>query len=198
MFTQWLRTTFHGLIEGGARLFGRLGVRPNGLTVLGCLLQVMAGVIVGSGHLWQGGLVLAIASLFDAFDGALARMSGGATVFGAFLDSCLDRVSEASVLLGIATYFMRQPGVLEELLVYIAIVGSLMVSYARARAEGLGITCKEGLFTRVERTIVTVLGLVSGWIIPALWVLALGTVATAVHRMVCVYRQVQGQRLEDT
>ncbi|MFO7695602.1 MAG: CDP-alcohol phosphatidyltransferase family protein [Anaerolineae bacterium] len=193
MFTQWLRTTFRGFIEGGAAFFGRLGMQANTLTILGCLLQLGAGALVATGRLSLGGVVLAATAVFDAFDGALARQRGGATRFGAFLDSNLDRVAESGVLLGLAWYFMNQPGQVEEFLVYAALVGSWMVSYARARAEGLGIQCKDGLFTRVERTIALILGLVSGWIVPVLWILAIGTVLTAIHRMISVYLQVRDQ-----
>jgi len=195
MFTQWLRTTFGGVIDAGASFFGRLGISPNMLTVIGCLLQIGAGAIVAAGHLWAGGLVLGLTAVFDAFDGALARQRGGGTKFGAFLDSCLDRVAEAGVLLGLAWYFMQQPGQVEEILIYVALVGSLMVSYTRARAEGLGITCKEGLFTRVERTIVTILGMLSGFVVALAWILAVGTVATAIFRMVRVYQQVRSEPL---
>jgi CDP-diacylglycerol--glycerol-3-phosphate 3-phosphatidyltransferase len=193
MFTQWLRTTFRGFIDSGAAFFGRLGMHANTLTILGCLLQLGAGVIVATGHLSLGGVVLAATAVFDAFDGALARQRGGATRFGAFLDSNLDRVAESGVLLGLAWYFMNQPGQVEEFLVYAALVGSWMVSYARARAESLGIQCKDGLFTRVERTIALILGLVTGWIVPVLWILAIGTVLTALHRMVSVYLQTRDQ-----
>jgi CDP-diacylglycerol--glycerol-3-phosphate 3-phosphatidyltransferase len=197
MFTQWLRTTFRWFIDLGAGFFGRLGVHPNTLTIIGCLLQLGVGVIVANGFLWVGGVLLGLTAVFDAFDGALARQRGGGTRFGAFLDSSLDRVAEAGVLLGLAWYFMQQAGHTEEILVYVALVGSLMVSYARARAEGLGIQCKEGLFTRVERTVVTMLGLITGWVVPLVWVLAIGTVATAIYRMVRVYEQVGDQPLED-
>ncbi|MHB1317116.1 MAG: CDP-alcohol phosphatidyltransferase family protein [Anaerolineae bacterium] len=189
MVTQWLRTTFRGFIEGGAAFFGRLGLNANMLTILGCVLQLGAGVVVATGHLAAGGVVLAATAVFDAFDGALARQRGGATTFGAFLDSNLDRLAESGILLGLAWYFFQQTGRVEEFLVYVALVGSWMVSYARARAEGLGLQCKEGLFTRVERTLALIIGLVSGWIVPVLWILAIGTVLTAVHRMVSVYLQ---------
>ncbi|MGI6368088.1 MAG: CDP-alcohol phosphatidyltransferase family protein [Anaerolineae bacterium] len=188
MFTDWLRRTFAGVIRAGARLFGRMGLSPNMLTVLGCLLQLCAGVLVALGHLALGGVVLAVTSVFDAFDGALAREQGGATRFGAFLDSSLDRFAEAGVLLGLAWYWMQLPGALEEMLIYVALVGSLMVSYTRARAEGLGVQCKDGLFTRVERTLVTVVGLITGWVGVLAWILAIGTVATAIYRMIAVYR----------
>ncbi len=195
MFTDWLRKVFRKAIEAIAGFFNRLGVHPNALTIFGCLLQVGVGVVLATGSLRLGGLLLAATSVFDAFDGALARQRGLVSKFGAFLDSSLDRVSEAGVLLGLAWFYMGQPGRVEEMLVYVALVGSLMVSYARARAEGLGLTCKEGLFTRVERTLALFIGLVTGWIVPALWILAVGSVLTAVHRMVSVYLKVRNEPL---
>ena len=90
----------------------------------------------GDGAIGPGGVVLAATAVFDAFDGALARQRGGATTFGAFLDSNLDRLAESGILLGLAWYLFHQPGQVEEFLVYVALVGSWMVSYARARAEG--------------------------------------------------------------
>ncbi len=195
MFTDWLRKVFRGAIETVAGFFNRLGIHPNTLTLVGCLLQLGVGVVLATGALRLGGVLLAVTSVFDAFDGALARQQGQASKFGAFLDSNLDRISEAGVLLGLAWHYMGQPGRVEEMLIYVALVGSLMVSYARARAEGLGVNCKEGLFTRVERTLTLFLGLVTGWIVPALWILAVGSVLTAVHRIVSVYHKVRGEPL---
>jgi CDP-diacylglycerol---glycerol-3-phosphate 3-phosphatidyltransferase len=195
MFTDWLRKVFRRAIEAIAGFFNRLGVHPNALTIFGCLLQVGVGVVLATGALRLGGVLLAVTSVFDAFDGALARQRGLASKFGAFLDSSLERVSESGVLVGLAWHFMGQPGRVEELLIYVAIVGSLMVSYTRARAEGLGVECKEGLFTRVERTLVLFIGLVTGWIVPVLWLLAIGSVLTAVHRMVFVYLRLRDEPL---
>jgi CDP-diacylglycerol--glycerol-3-phosphate 3-phosphatidyltransferase len=195
MFTDWLRKVFRKAIEAIAGFFNRLGVHPNALTIFGCLLQVGVGAVLATGALRLGGVLLAVTSVFDAFDGALARQRGLVSKFGAFLDSSLDRVSEAGVLLGLAWYYMGQPGRTEEMLIYVAIVGSLMVSYARARAEGLGLACKEGLFTRVERTLTLFIGLVTGWIVPVLWILAVGSVLTAAHRMVSVYLKVRDEPL---
>jgi CDP-diacylglycerol---glycerol-3-phosphate 3-phosphatidyltransferase len=195
MFTDWLRSTFRGVIDAAASIFNRLGLHPNTLTIVGCLLQLGVGVVLASGALRLGGVLLALASAFDALDGALARQLGKTSRFGAFLDSSLDRISESGILLGLAWFYMGQPGRTEEIIIYIAIVGSLMVSYTRARAEGLGIECKEGLFTRVERTLVLFIGLVTGWVVPALWILAVGSLATAVHRMISVYLKVRDEPL---
>jgi CDP-diacylglycerol--glycerol-3-phosphate 3-phosphatidyltransferase len=133
------------------------------------------------------------ASAFDALDGGLARRLGRPTQFGAFLDSALDRVSEAAVFLGIAWWYMGQVGPWPEMLAFAALFGSLMVSYTRARAEGLGIDCKVGILTRVERCLVLIAGLVLNLVIPAL---AAGTLYTTVQRIWHVYRLAGDKPLE--
>jgi CDP-diacylglycerol--glycerol-3-phosphate 3-phosphatidyltransferase len=139
--------------------------------------------------LFLGGWLLIAAALFDTLDGAVARISGKTTRFGAFLDSVMDRYSEAVTLLAIAAYYLTQPEPqLPVMLVIFALAGSLMVSYARARAEGLGIDCKEGFFQRTERIVVLIVGLIFGWLLPVLWILAVGTNLTAIQRIVDVYR----------
>lgn len=195
MLTDWLRRVFRKAIDSVAGVFHRLGMHPNTLSIVGCLLQLGVGVVLATGAFRIGALLLAATSVFDAFDGALARQRGLASKFGAFLDSCLDRMSEAGVLLGLAWHYMGQPGRVEELLIYLALVGSLMVSYTRARAEGLGLTCKEGLFTRVERTLALIIGLATGWVVPVLWVLAIGSLLTVAHRMISVYTKLRNEPL---
>ena len=194
MFTAWVRKVFRGIIEPIARFLARLGFSANTLTILGALLTLADSLLIAKGYLRIAGVVLILSSSFDALDGTLARQTGGATRFGAFLDSVLDRVSEAAIFLAIAWWYMEQPGKIEEFLAYVTIVGSFLVSYARARAEGLDIDCKVGLFTRVERALVLILALLFNLIAPALWLLAIGTVTTAIHRALHVYN-VTRQRL---
>lgn len=196
MFTDWLRRITKGIIEPIAAFLARHGIHANTLTIFGCALNILVGVIVGLGHLRWGGILLILASAFDALDGTVARRVGRPTKFGAFLDSVLDRVSESAVLLGIALWYIKSPDVWGELLAYIAIVGSMLVSYTRARGEGLGVSTKVGLLTRVERCIVLIIGLVfPRLLLPVLGVLALGTVWTTIHRILDVYRQVKDQPL---
>jgi len=189
MFTAWLRKTFGRLLDTAGRLLARMGISANALTIIGCLLNVIVGVAIAMGYLRLGGAGLLFASIFDAFDGTVARQVGRPTKFGAFLDSVLDRVSESAILLGLAWWYMAQGVFAGAILAYITIVGSLLVSYARARAEGLGVDCKVGLLTRVERCLILILALLFGLTYPALWVLAVGTLATSLHRVVSVYRQ---------
>jgi len=196
MFTAWLRKVSRGFTEGVATVFVHVGLSANALTILGCLMNIGVAVILALGHLRLGGILLAFASIFDAFDGAVARRTGGATKFGAFLDSTLDRISESAVVLGLAIWYMTQPGFTGEILAYVTLVGSWMVSYTRGRAEGLGIECKVGLFTRVERCIVLVAGLVLGLQLPMLWILAIGTPFTGFQRVWHVYQNSKGQLIE--
>ena len=172
-----------------ARWIESTGLTPNMLTLIGFALTAAVAAVLASGQLFLGGWLLIAAALFDTLDGAVARISGKTTRFGAFLDSVMDRYSEAVTLLAIAAYYLTQPEPqLPVMLVFFAMAGSLMVSYARARAEGLGIECKEGFFQRTERIVVLIVGLIFGWLLPVLWILAIGTNLTAIQRIVDVYR----------
>jgi len=189
MFTQWLRKVTRGITLPVASFLNRIGVSANAITLLGCLLTVAVAALIAGGHTRLGGICLILTTALDGLDGSVAREAGAPTKFGAFLDSVLDRVSESALLLGLAWWYMGQPGITEEILAYVAIFGSLMVSYTRARAEGVGVECKVGLLTRVERSIILIAGLILGLVPATLWVLAIGTVLTAIHRVVYVYLQ---------
>jgi len=168
----------------------RTGISPNALTLIGFFLTVVVAVVLGTGQLLWGGLLLIFAALFDTLDGALARHAGKTTIFGAFLDSVMDRFSEAVTLVALIWYYSSQAdGRVPVVLLAVTIVGSLMVSYTRARAEAVNIECKEGFFQRTERIIVLILGLVTGWMLPVLWILAIFTNFTAVQRIYDVYRK---------
>ena len=184
-----LRNLLSPIVDGIARVFVRLGFSPSGLTVIGVLVACVAAALIAQGMLAVGGVVMLIAGVFDMFDGAVARMTDRATKFGAFFDSVMDRVSEAIVLLGLLWFYLEDGEQLGAVLVYVAIVGSTMVSYARARAEGLGIECKGGLMQRPERVASLGIGIIVGqWWEPAvlivLGVIAVLTVVTTVQRVV--------------
>jgi CDP-diacylglycerol--glycerol-3-phosphate 3-phosphatidyltransferase len=190
MISDRLRQWTRWLVEPVARALHRLGVTPNVLTVIGFLLTSMNAWLLAEGRLpLAGALILAFTAL-DAFDGTLARLTGQVTRFGAFLDSVLDRFAEAVLFLGLFVFFNRagSDGSVYLYLTFAAMIGSFMVSYTRARAEGLGLTCKSGWFTRVERILLLSAGLLTGWVRPMLWLLAVLANVTAVQRMVHVYR----------
>ncbi len=191
MFGEWLRDHTHWLVNPIARMISSVGISPNLLTMMGLTANAAVGVVIARGHFRWAGVVVILASLFDAFDGALARVSGQTSSFGAFLDSTLDRFSEAVVYLGLLLYYTQHGRRTEVVLTYVTIVGSLMVSYARARAEGLGLQCKVGLLTRAERICLLIVGLILGIIPWVLWVLAILTNVTVIQRVVHVWRLTQ-------
>lgn len=155
-------------------LLARLGVSPNGLTLLGLVVAGASAYLLSVGLLWAGGIVLLASGVFDLFDGALARATGRASRFGALLDSVVDRVSEMVVLLGLLILYIQSSSAEGLVLVYLALAGSVLVSYLRARAEGLGIECRVGIMTRPERVVALGIGLVLGhwWPVAVLVVLA--------------------------
>ncbi len=182
-----------------ARMMARLGLSPNAVTLIGLAIAGFGAYLVAVGVWWGGGLVALFGGVFDMFDGALARATGKASDFGALLDSTIDRVSEAVVLLGMLVYYLRTDDDLGALLVYVALVGSIMVSYMRARAEGLGIECKVGVMTRPERVAIIGVALIAGHWLPVVALAALGaigclTALTAVHRLIHTSRTLADRR----
>ena len=184
-----LRSLLTPIVDAIARVLVRLGFSPSGLTVIGVLVACVAAALIAQEMLAVGGVVMLIAGVFDMFDGAVARMTNRATKFGALFDSVMDRVSEAVVLLGLLWFYLEDGEQLGAMLVYVSIVGSTLVSYVRARAEGLGIECKGGLMQRPERVASLGIGIIVGqWWEPAvlivLGVIAALTVVTTVQRVV--------------
>ncbi len=197
MLTAWARSFFKDFLQTVARLFQRLGVSPNQLTLAGLLLQAGVAVVIALGYLPLGGVRLVFSAVFDAFDGTLARLTGRSSRFGAFFDATLDRYAEALVLFGLLVYLTGQPNTRTEvLLIFAAVVGSLLVSYTRAKAESLRIPCNKGILTRAERVALLVIGLVlAGWqpvaalppmLTIVLWLLAILSNLTAIQRIAAV------------
>ena len=193
MLSDVVRKYSRIFLEPLARFISRTGISPNVITVTGFLLMVGVAFVLARGYLVWGGLLIIAAALFDAIDGTLARMMGRTSRFGAFLDSTLDRFSEAIIFLGLFVYLIEQDQKIELILIYATVVGSMMVSYARARAEGIGVPLKDGLFTRFERIFILVVGLLFNQLTLALWVLAIFTNLTAIQRMYLVWRITGGE-----
>lgn len=191
MLTDRVRQWSRGILDPIADLLAKTGVSPNVVTFIGFLLMVLVGVVISQGYLLAAGGLLILAAVFDAFDGALARKLDRVTRFGAFFDSTLDRFSEAAVFLGILIYYQNQGAGTEVILAYLAIIGSLMVSYTRARGEGLGISIRGGLLSRLERMVIVMIGLILGQLTIALWILAPLTNFTAVQRIWLTWRALQ-------
>jgi CDP-diacylglycerol--glycerol-3-phosphate 3-phosphatidyltransferase len=183
------------LVDPAVSALSRLGVTPNMLTLLGVLGNVGAAVLAGYGYFLSAGIVVLAASSLDFLDGALARATGRATPFGSVFDAVIDRVSEAAVLFGLLVYFSDRGGREEELLIFAAVVFSILVSYVRARAEIIGLKMHEGLFTRAERVVLLGAGLIIQDVIgenvvtPVLWVLAILSGLTVLQRLALVWME---------
>lgn len=169
----------------------RLRITPNQVTVAGTVLNVAAAALVVADHLIYAGIVFLIAGCCDMLDGALARRTGQSTPFGAFLDSTLDRVSEGVVLAGIAYLLATQGHSIDAALVVLALMGALLVSYTRARAESLGLECKVGIMSRPERVILIALGLFFNVLSYVIYIMLALTVFTVIQRVVHTYRQLR-------
>lgn len=187
--TDFLRTQAMVITHPIARILEKLGLHPNTVTLLGLLLNIGTGAVLASGRLVLGGVFVLLASAVDSLDGALARVSGAKSRFGAFLDSTLDRISEGALLFGLLAWLLRQDATMEVYLVFLILLGSVMVSYTRARAEGVGYTCKVGILTRLERVVLLGAGLIFGWVRPTLIVMAIFTWFTVAQRVWHVYRE---------
>jgi CDP-diacylglycerol---glycerol-3-phosphate 3-phosphatidyltransferase len=195
-FETWVRRRAEALMSA----IGRIPISPNQVTVIGVALTFIASVLVALGYLRWAGVVLIVAGTFDILDGALARSSGRAYPYGAFLDSTLDRYAEGAIYIGLAAYFASTPGPLQRWLLLatvVALAGSFLVSYVRARAQSLGFTCDSGLFARPERVVVTVVGLIFGGVVlyGVVFLLAILTNLTALQRIREVWLQGRAQRL---
>ena len=167
-------------------------IRPNQLTVLGlCCSAASAAAFALDRQRW-GGVLLALAGACDILDGALARASGQVSPFGAFLDSVLDRYSDLLVLAGLVFLFMRVGGAVDVVATLAALVGTVMVSYTRARAESVGVECKVGLMERGERLLILIAGALADLLVPAVWLVAVGANATALHRILHTWRATRG------
>jgi CDP-diacylglycerol--glycerol-3-phosphate 3-phosphatidyltransferase len=184
------------LLAPVVRLAVAMGLTPNAITLIGFVVVVGAAALIGTGNLLPGAIVLTAGSLLDAVDGALARATGVTSAFGSFLDSTLDRAAEAVLYGGIAAYYLRfaSEPTAPVLLALLALAGSFMVSYTRARAEGIGVVASVGLAPRVERLVLIVAGIGLAGIgfqvalIGALAVIALLSVTTTVQRIWHVHR----------
>ncbi|MGD9115801.1 MAG: CDP-alcohol phosphatidyltransferase family protein [Dehalococcoidia bacterium] len=184
------RAVARGLTQPAVRVLARTGVTPDILTWFGFAVILGAAALIGTGHPFAGGFVVLAAGFFDILDGALARHTGKVTKFGGVLDSTLDRLSDAALLVAILFYLENTWWLV--LLVFLTMVSSLLVSYIRARAEAVGLDCQTGIFTRSERIIVLALGLllsgISNALVIALAVIAAFSFFTAGQRLVYVWR----------
>jgi CDP-diacylglycerol--glycerol-3-phosphate 3-phosphatidyltransferase len=169
-----------------------LHLKPNHLTLIGLGVSLLAAAAFVTGHIRTGGALLLLAGLCDFFDGALARASGMVTPFGAFLDSVIDRYSDIVIVLAIVVLFVRIPHTRGALVAMAGLVGTVMVSYTKARAASIGVECTIGLMERPERMICLIVGALGDLLEPSLWVLAIFANLTALQRIAFTWRATRG------
>lgn len=208
-YRDYLQKLIYTLINPIIKGMIKMGITPNMVTTIGFVGNVVAAFLfihasqltpisIGFSWIGWGGAILLFSGLFDMMDGRLARLGNMSTTFGAFWDSTLDRYSELFSLFGITLYLMTASGIWAGVITFLALVGSIMVSYVRARAEGLGIVCKVGLMQRPERVVVTALaaiitGMTSNlwWLIGGMALIAVLANITAFWRVAHCYKQLK-------
>lgn len=194
MLSNLIRQRAQIFLDILARGLGNIGLTPNALTLIGFGFMCGIGIVLATGNFALGGILIVVAGIFDALDGSLARLTNRVTKFGAFLDSTTDRFAEGALFFGMLYAFVQRGMIFVVYIIFFALLGSLMVSYARARAEGIGVQCKEGLLTRFERIALLVIGLIAtaffgdAPLLIVLGFLAIFTPLTAAQRMWLVYR----------
>ncbi len=189
-FTDRLRIIFKGIIDPIGGFLNRTGITPNSITMLGLAGTTIGAYIISQGKMTIGGIVLLAFVLVDVLDGTMARLRGEPSDFGAFVDSVSDRYAEFITFGGLAYYFLSQDNHLGVMVTFLATAGSVLVSYVKARAEGLGFTAKVGILTRVERYIVLIPLLIFNQPFLAVVIIALLGNITAFQRI--AYVRVQG------
>src|SRR3989441_6706123 len=198
------------IIDAMVRWLAHGHINPNVLTLVGVSINVGSGLLFGYGEFFWAGIVLIVANLFDMLDGQVARLSGRVTSFGGFLDSSLDRLSDMVVFVGLMVFYARDTPFHSTLNVFLAgtgMMGSVMVSYASARAESLISKCDVGFLRRPERVVLFIIGALStgqgsnnffAKRLPAvLWVLAVGSYWTFAHRMYHTWREVNKTEISE-
>ena len=208
-YRDYVQKLIYTLINPIIKGMIKMGITPNMVTTIGFVGNVVAAFLfihasqltpisIGFSWIGWGGAILLFSGLFDMMDGRLARLGNMSTTFGAFWDSTLDRYSELFSLFGITLYLMTASGIWAGVITFLALVGSIMVSYVRARAEGLGIVCKVGLMQRPERVVVTALaaiitGMTSNlwWLIGGMTLIAVLANITAFWRVAHCYKQLK-------
>lgn len=172
----------------------RLGIHPDTITIAGLVMVAIASVFIAQGEFIAGGIILLLGLPFDALDGAVARAMQRTDKFGAVLDSVLDRYADGFIFAGLSYYFAVQDQFELMLLAVAALLGSLLVSYVRARADGVHVETKIGLFTRLERIVVIlIMLLIPGLLTIGLVILAVGTNITALQRLWFVYKTLKNR-----
>lgn len=183
---DWTTRYFSGPV---ARILIALRISPNAITTAGFIVSIGAAYLISEGGLIIGGIVMLAGAAMDMFDGAVARLTGKASTFGAFLDSILDRLGEAAILCGLLVFYVREANELGSFLAFGTVVLSIMVSYSRARAEGLGVSGDVGVMGRPERVIIMGIGLLTEYPEYAMGIIIVVSIITIMQRTAHVWRK---------
>ena len=197
MITEKIGKAGHWLLYKIVHGLAATGVHPNVLTFTGLIVNVWAAVLFAAGRFPAAGAVMILAGIFDMTDGRVARAQGRVTTFGGFFDSVIDRYSDLVLYLGLLVYYARVDRFFYAVLVGVAMAGSVMVSYARARADSVIPSCKAGFWERPERIVLLILGALGNRIAPALWLLAIGPNISVIQRIVHTWNEIQAGHLVD-
>ena len=189
-FPEPLKNGFIKLLNPITSAFVKLNFHPNTFTVWGLIITSISIIFYIEGDLVIAGILVLVGGICDIIDGKVARESGRVSKFGALFDSSIDRYSEVIMFFGVATFFVRADDYLNSVATFIALGGSTMVSYVRARAEGLGFDCKVGMLQRPERIVFLGLGSIIGIdaLKIAVWIVAIFANITAIHRLTHIYK----------
>ncbi len=189
-FSDKLRLVFKGILDPTGAFLNRLGLTPNVITLLGLAGTTVGAYLISQGKMTAGGIVLLISVLVDVLDGTMARLRGESSDFGGFVDSVSDRYAELITFGGLLYFFLSQENYPGMMITFLAASGSILVSYVKARAEGLGFTANVGILTRVERYIVLIPSLIFNQPFLAVALIAVLGNVTALQRIFHV--RVQG------
>jgi CDP-diacylglycerol--glycerol-3-phosphate 3-phosphatidyltransferase len=194
-YTRLIGITFGWVIDKIVRALALSKIHPNALTFIGLLINIWAAWLFSQGRMFAAGMVVVGASVFDMVDGRVARETNQVTKFGGFFDSVLDRYSDLALYMGLLVYYASINRFFYIVLTAIAMTGSVMVSYTRARAENSIPKCKVGFLERPERIVLIMIGALFNRMAPVMWVIAVLSNWTVVHRM--IYTWQEATRLED-
>ncbi len=194
MFTRWIGVGSRWLLEKIVAAITATGINPNVLTLFGLIVNFWAAALFAIGKFRSAALVIFFAGFLDMLDGQVARRSKRVTAFGAFFDSTLDRYSDMALYMGLLVYYAVNGRSAYVILAAVATAGSVMVSYSRARAESLIPTCKVGFMERPERVVLLILGGFFDRMAPALWVIAVVSTITVIHRIVYTWQETKAGR----
>jgi len=203
MVSEFIGHVCQRVLNGLVHQIARINPNPNLLSVIGLSINIFAAVLYGYGRFFLAGLTMIFANIFDMLDGNVARLTGNVTKFGSFLDSSLDRLSDMVAFLGIMIFYAgnnTHKSLLYVTLAGVAWIGSVLVSYSTARSEALGVKANVGFLQRPERIVLLIIGALSTWdwssdfflfnrMPQVLWVLAVGSVWTFVHRMIHIWKE---------